>query len=84
MSLYIQEDYGNNRGIATRSKSLKEFVARYLSYYDEGMEFRVYKSQAAWRDGFDYVSYYNEGGKLKKSNEQPIADLNRFFAGGLL
>lgn len=79
MSLIICEE---GFGIATHAKSLKAFMDRHS--FSDGHEFRVYKSQAAFRDGFDYVSYYSEGGKLKKSNAQPIPEINREFAGWML
>lgn len=84
MSLYIMEDTQNLGGqrMASVVRNLKHYI--HLNKLVEGLEYRVYKSEAKFREGFDFTLYTATNGKLKKSNAQPIADLNRFFSGGAL
>ena len=81
MSLYIMAEraaYERAR-FADVCKSLKHFTANTPSL-KEGEEYRVYKSQAAFKEGFDFIQYEVRGGKLKKSDAQPIPELNRLFS----
>ena len=66
-------------GIAQKTKSLAAYTKR--NSLDEGDKVRVYKSEKAWRDGFDFAWYDLINGKLKKSSGQPIADINRLLFG---
>jgi len=70
-------DMGTMR-IAEQAKSLKAWAAKHPSTND-GTEMRVYRSTKKFREGFDYTLYTFSDGKLKKSNGQPVVELNRLF-----
>lgn len=80
MSIYFitQE---TDSDIAHVTKSLAAYTKR--KSLNEGDRVRVYKSKKAWRDGFDFAWYDFINGKLKKSSDQPIADINRLLFGGM-
>lgn len=68
----------NQTGLAQKTKSLAAYIKR--NSLDEGDKVRVYKSEKAWRDGFDFAWYDFINGKLKKSAAQPIAYINRMWS----
>tara|TARA_B110001450_G_scaffold105966_1_gene100314 strand:+ start:186 stop:461 length:276 start_codon:yes stop_codon:yes gene_type:complete len=79
MSLYIMEDdqnYGGQR-MASVVKSLKHYL--HQNKLVEGREYRVYKSEAKFREGYDFTLYTATNDKLKKSNGQPVPELNRLL-----
>jgi hypothetical protein len=68
----------NQIGLAQKTKSLSAYTKR--NSLKEGDLVRVYKSEKAWRDGFDFTLYDFINGKLKKSSGQPIASINRIWS----
>ena len=71
-----------NSGFAYIEKTLGKFAEKASRTAPDGTEYSVYRSKAAYREGFDFTSYELRGGKLKKSNAQPIVELNRLLLGG--
>lgn len=71
-----------NSGFAYIEKTLGKFAAKQARTAPEGTEYSVYRSKAAFREGFDFTNYELRNGKLKKSNAQPIVELNRLLLGG--
>ena len=72
----------HNSGFAYIEKTLGKFAAKQARTAPEGTEYSVYRSKAAFREGFDFTNYELRNGKLKKSNAQPIVELNRLLLGG--
>ena len=71
-----------NIGFAYTEKTLGKFAAKQARTAPDGTEYSVYRSKAAFREGFDFTNYELRNGKLKKSNAQPIVELNRLLLGG--
>jgi len=71
-----------NIGFAYIEKTLGKFAAKQARTAPDGTEYSVYRSKAAFREGFDFTRYELRNGKLKKSNAQPIVELNRLLLGG--
>jgi hypothetical protein len=67
---------------AYTEKTLGKFAAKQARTAPDGTEYSVYRSKAAFREGFDFTNYELRNGKLKKSNAQPIVELNRLLLGG--
>jgi len=67
---------------AYTEKTLGKFAAKQARTAPDGTEYSVYRSKAAFREGFDFTRYELRNGKLKKSNAQPIVELNRLLLGG--
>jgi hypothetical protein len=67
---------------AYTEKTLGKFAAKQARTAPDGTEYSVYRSKAAFREGFDFINYELRNGKLKKSNAQPIVELNRLLLGG--
>ena len=63
--------------MASVVRTLKHYI--HLNNLVEGLEYRVYKSEAKFREGFDFTLYTATNGKLKKSNGQPVPELNRLL-----
>ena len=67
---------------AYTEKTLGKFAAKQARTAPDGTKYSVYRSKAAFREGFDFINYELRNGKLKKSNAQPIVELNRLLLGG--
>lgn len=65
--------------IAYHAKSLTSFASKYQ--YKDGIEFWVFKSLTAFREGFEYTVYHTKNGKLVKSKTQPAVAFNRWVSG---
>jgi len=79
--LYITPDICP-AGIAYQVNTLAAWVKRtraYTTRIDFPKTIRVFKSKAAFRDGFDYTVYQWNGKKMLKSNAQPCVMVNRIF-----
>ena len=72
---YIQQE---GSPFAYRVKTLSEFTSRKTS--EDTGEYRVYKNKSAYEQRFDFTLYDLIGGKLKKSNAQPVAVINRWLS----
>jgi len=68
----------NQIGLAQKTKSLSAYTKR--NSLNEGDKVRVYKSEKAWRDGFDFAWYDFINGRLQKSSGQPIASINKTWS----
>ena len=67
---------------AYTEKTLGKFAAKQARIAADGTKYYIFRSKAAYREGFDFTSYELRNGKLKKSNAQPIVELNRLLLGG--
>ena len=79
----IPENDSDFRGIAYIEKTLRKFAAKQTRFnIEDGTKYQVYRTKAAFQAGFDFTYYELRDGKLKKSNAQPIVELNRLLLGG--
>ena len=79
----IPENDSDFRGIAYVEKTLKKFAVKQTRWcIKDGTKYQVYRTKAAFQEGFDFTYYELRDGKLKKSNAQPIVELNRLLLGG--
>ena len=79
--LYITPDI-DHPCIAYQVNSLTGWIKRtraYTTRINFPTTIRVFKSKAAFHDGFDYTVYQWNGKKMLKSNAQPCVMVNRIF-----
>jgi hypothetical protein len=76
MKYYIVEEH---QTFARVVQTLGKFAAKQAQLSKDGTRYKVYRTKAAFKDGFEYTSYELIGGKLKKTKSQPIAYLNRLL-----
>ena len=84
MKYYIIPENGSDFcGIAYVEKTLGKFAAKQTRLgIENGTKYRVYRTKAAFQDGFDFTNYELRDGRLKKCNAQPVVELNRLLFGG--